>query len=77
MTITKSQFQRALRVIEKLMTKDPEKKSLEGQILRLLAEIIERYEISMRWGGTRLKNQRLKSIVMVSPNKKIKHVFRA
>ena len=47
--MTRPQYRRAMDVIGQLMTRDPSKYSLEGKALRILSEIVERYEISMGW----------------------------
>jgi antitoxin component HigA of HigAB toxin-antitoxin module len=44
MTLTKRQHERTLKIIQKLMDKNPDRRTLEGQTLRILAEIVERYE---------------------------------
>lgn len=49
--ITRRHYKRALRVIGELMAKDPARNALEGRALRILAEIMERYEIAQGWMG--------------------------
>ena len=50
--MTSAQHKRAMKILEKLMDKDPSRGSLAGRTLRLLAEIVEQYE-KKRWPITK------------------------
>ncbi len=54
--MTKRQHKRALAIIKKLMDKDPNKRTLEGRALNLLAEFVQEYEKEM-WPLTPYKKK--------------------
>ncbi len=49
--MTRRQYKRAMGIIQRLMNLDPDKTTLEGRTLRLLAELCERYEDQQGWQG--------------------------